>query len=376
MMMKVKLIKRPGYVVLVVVGFFFLVLTLFLPYHYELYTQTIGRVTHIERLSTERVTDEHGNQDTLTSQQLTIRVENGKEVGKQLQLNNDYNVSMIDSQKYRQGDKVFLRLEESRKGELSGQLIGSKRDEKLVFFIVLFIAMLILIGGRAGAFSLVSLLLNSVLMLVVLDDFIHGKSHQLIGALAIAVPFLIISSLFLVSGWSLKTLAAIIATLLGTFTSFLIGWLVVSSLNHRGLRYEEMEFITRSPHAIFIASLLIGCLGAVMDVAMTIVSTLFEVLEKNPQISLNELKKAGKQVGSDIIGPMSNVLLFSYISGSLPLIIIYLRNQLDVTYTISTVLSLEIARALVGSLGIVLTVPLGIYSVLAVLKWRGLRNDG
>ena len=369
--MKRKIKLKKGHYLLGSCLLLLLAILLYLPHHYELYKQTIGQVTEIHELAGTKTVDWHGNRDEKRTQTLTVQVLNGVAKGEVLQLRNEYNLTQINNQRYRVGDNVFIHLTDSTQAEERGQLDGKKRDETLVYFVALFLLLLFFVGGRSGLFAIASLVLNSALLLLLLDYFMRGKTQHLTWTMLIALPFLIGGSLFLVSGWSLKTAAAIMATLAGTLTSFVIGWLVITLLNHKGLRYEEMDFLTRSPHTLFITSLLLGCLGAVMDVAMTIVSAMLEAASQNTTATLADVKAVGRQVGRDIVGPMSNVLLFSYLSGSLPLILIYLRNQIDLSYTFATVLSLEIARALVGSLGIVLTVPLTILSVSLLLQKRG-----
>nr|WP_237301612.1 YibE/F family protein [Vagococcus penaei] len=150
-----------------------------------------------------------------------------------------------------------------------------------------------------------------------------------------------------------------------------MGYLVITLLGHQGLHYEQMELITRPPQIIFLSSLLIGCLGGVMDIAVTITAALTEVKKHQPKISKAQLIQAGKSIGQEITGPMTNIMIFSYLSGAIPLIIIFLKNKMSFNYTFSIVLSLELARALVGSIGIVLAVPLTIY---LASYWLGLKE--
>ena len=107
-----------------------------------------------------------------------------------------------------------------------------------------------------------------------------------------------------------------------------------------------------------------------MDVAITISSGMYEILQRTPNISLSRWALAGRNIGQDIMGTMTNILLFSYLSGSLPMFLIYLK-MLTFTYTISMNWSLEIARALTGGIGIVLTIPITISLMVMWMKWKG-----
>jgi uncharacterized membrane protein len=98
-----------------------------------------------------------------------------------------------------------------------------------------------------------------------------------------------------------------------------------------------------------------------MDVAITMSSSLFSLYEKNHNIPVKALKRSGMEVGKDIMGTMTNILFFAYISGSIPMLILYIKNDSPLGFTLSMNLSLELARALAGGIGIVLTIPIGLY---------------
>jgi uncharacterized membrane protein len=175
-----------------------------------------------------------------------------------------------------------------------------------------------------------------------------------------AILFTVIS-LLLVNGFNEKTYAAIVATLLATFLSLIITYAVMRLTAEEGLRYEEMQFLTRPYKMVFMAGVLIGSLGAVMDVAITMSSSIFGLYEKNNNISIKSLKASGMEIGKDVMGTMTNILFFAYISGSIPMLILYMKNGSPLGYTLSMNLSLELARALAGGIGIVLTIPIGLY---------------
>ncbi len=127
----------------------------------------------------------------------------------------------------------------------------------------------------------------------------------------------------------------------------------------KGIKYETMNFLSLPPKDIFLASVLIGSLGAIMDVAITIASGMHEILQRTPHISMRRWALARRNIGQDIMGTMTNILLFSYLSGALPMFLIFLKNANTVAL-LSMNWSLEIARALTGGIGIVLTIPITI----------------
>lgn len=236
---------------------------------------------------------------------------------------------------------------------------------------MIFLLSALFVGKKSGVFSIISLILNIVILSIVLDYYIRSENgNLLIISMGMVVLFTVIS-LFLVSGNNRKTYAAIISTLIGTFISFFIAYGVMNLLGDRGLRYEEMQFLTRAPRKVFLAGVLIGSLGAVMDVAIIMASTVQELVTKNKEISKEALVKSGMEIGKDIMGAMTNVLFFAYISGAVPMVLLYLKNGAAIGYTLSMNLSLELARALAGSIGIVLTIPIGLYISIYFIHKKG-----
>lgn len=189
-----------------------------------------------------------------------------------------------------------------------------------------------------------------------------------------AIIFATSLTLLLVTGWHMRTLVTIISALIGTFLCVSITHIIIKLTGGNGIKYETMTFLTLPPKDVFLASVLIGTLGAVMDVAITIASGMYEILQRTPTISMRRWALAGRNIGQDIMGTMTNILLFSYLSGSLPMFLIYLKNTNTITYTISMNWSLEVARAITGGIGIVLTIPITIALMEIWFKLRGVKQ--
>ena len=111
-----------------------------------------------------------------------------------------------------------------------------------------------------------------------------------------------------------------------------------------------------------------GGLGAIMDVAITISSSISELIDKDNNIEKRNLIKSGKMIGKDIMGTMMNVLFFTYLCSGLPIFVLALRNGYTLSNYINNNFSLEITRFLTGSIGIVLTIPISIYISMKVFK--------
>ena len=97
-------------------------------------------------------------------------------------------------------------------------------------------------------------------------------------------------------------------------------------------------------------------------------------MKKINHISIKALKTSGLEIGKDIMGTMTNILFFAYISGSIPMLILYLKNASPLGFTLSMNLSLELARALAGGIGIVLTIPIGLYTSIFFINRKKARQ--
>ena len=125
---------------------------------------------------------------------------------------------------------------------------------------------------------------------------------------------------------------------------------------------------------IFLSGVTIGCLGAVMDVSITINSAVNEIVNSTSSITIKQLIKSIREIGHDIMGTMINVLMFSYIGGSLAIVILKIINGYNLARMIQFDISFAIVRFLIGSIGIVAAVPIS--ALVAVLFFRkGMKKD-
>ncbi len=362
--MKKYLYKKNVILYLLLVLCFFVFL-LFIRQNYHYYQQTIVKVTAVQLIEEKRSVDYYGNKDTIYTQLITGKIVNGALKGRYVELDNQYSYSGAAENRYKAGDDLFVTLDDTAKNKLTGKIMGLKRDQYIASMAVLFAMFIIVVGKKKGLFSLVSLTFNILLFSLSMDLYLKGVNLLLVCSIVVIV--FTVFSLFLVSGNNKKTYTAILSTLCGTFITLIIAFMVITLTNYHGVRFEEMQFLTHPPHEIFMAEILVGCLGAVMDVSITISSAIHELYEKDPDISLKALTASGMEIGKDIMGTMTNVLFFVYISGTIPMLLVYLKNGYSPGYTFSVNLSLELIRALTGGIGIVLTIPVSLFASLFML---------
>ncbi|MDI7742027.1 YibE/F family protein [Lysinibacillus fusiformis] len=360
----------------IILAFCFIGSLIFVHNNYSFYNSPIAEVIKTQTIETTEMVDQNNNEDALSTQQIIAVLKNGEEKGREIHLTNEFSQSKALDNKFEAGNELFIKIDEHIEAgaNLTGSIEGVKRDKYLVMIAWVFIFVLLAVGRKQGLLSVISLVVNAVILSFALDLYIHNSDLSLILICSVGIVLFTVISLLLVNGLNEKTYAAIIATLLGTFSSLLITYLALLVTGEHGLRYEELQFITRPYKTVFMAGLFIGSLGAVMDVAITMSSSIFGLYEKDNNISVKALIQSGMEIGKDIMGTMTNILFFAYVSGSIPTLILYFKNASPFGYTLSLNLSLELARALAGGIGIVLTIPIGLYTTIFFVNRKRARQ--
>lgn len=345
--------------VVIIAAIWTVISLVFTQYNASFYKETIVKVTAVTVAEVLKPEEEQ-------TQQILAVSQNGADKGKSLTIIAPVSFSEGVSPAYVKGDQLFVDITKDRV-----TITSVKRDRYVLLMLGLFALIVWWVGQKQGLLSLVSVGLNTVILLLAITLYSHYPQLPLTMIILGTGCLTTLLSLLLGIGWNKKMIATVVATLLASISAWLIGWGVLNYFHDKGLRYEDMQFLTRPYRQIFIASLFLGTLGAAMDIAITVVTTVLELVGKNPQITTKQLLSAGRNVGKNVMGSMASVLLFAYLSGGIPLIILYLKNGWDFMPSVEMTLSLEIARALVGGIGIVLTVPLSVLVVSVLSRKRG-----
>lgn len=345
-------------------------LFLFTKHDAWLYSRPVAVVTQVETTSRQRQRDQFKNTDYLVDQRLKVRLLNTSHRGQTLVVRNHYTVSETMSLHYRRGNQVFLSQLHSKKGRLSAMVSGLKRDMVMVMLVWLVVVMLVLMMGHASLRAFASLVANTALFILAinLDLKWQGRGVLLLFSL-LAVAFTVIS-LLLIMGPTRKMLAALLATVVATTVAVTLSWLLIVLTHERGLYFESMMYVTQVQRPLFIAETILGSLGAVMDVSSDIVATLFEVKRLQPTVSRRQLMAAGRRVGQQVMGPLTNVLMLIFAAEMLTSSVLFLRNGNSWGYTFSMTMSLGITQSLVCGIGIILAIPLTSW-LMAVMIGKG-----
>lgn len=330
---------------------------------YGLYQATIGKVTAVEDTHVKTRTGfdgTHEYEEKYYEQTITAKLMNGVFKGKTVKMTNTYAESTVYDTKYKAGDDVFVESLESSSndGPLIGKVAGIKRDHYVVLVLTLLFGLFLLIDGKKGTLTIFSLVLNMIVFYYMLVLYNHGTN-----ILALSIPMVIFFTamlLFFMHGISEKTLLSFVATMITVAVTTAIAAIVMkfSEIDYTFMDYLQQPFDPVDAGYIFLSELLIGCLGAIMDVVVTVIMTVNQMISHTPDLNSKTLIKSCRNVGDDVVGTMINIMFFTNIAASLPFFILSMRNGIAVLTILKYHVFFELARFLVGSIGVVLSIPI------------------
>lgn len=266
------------------------------------------------------------------------------------------------------GDKILLVKDTDEDG--SDIYFITDKDKKGNYFAIslIFISLTLLIAKLKGFKGLISLGISVVsIFYFFLPLVIKGYSPILLSI--ITAIFSAIVTIYFIAGFSKKGIVAILGSVGGVVFSGIISFYFVKSMRLTGLSTVDAVGYSKMLQGIKIkelisAGIIIGSMGAIMDVAMSISSAITEIVEANPKIKPYKLFISGINIGKDIIGTMINTLILAYIGGSLFDILVIALNIDELTFTRLfnfEFIAVEILRSFAGSIGILIAVPLTAY---------------
>ena len=273
-------------------------------------------------------TTESGNQ--IGNQLVSLRLLSGKFRGTV--------VEAVSSSGYLYGthcEKGMKVIAEVNEGEdsLHVTVYSYDRTAILCMIVLLFLLTLSLIGGRKGVYSVVALIFTFVCIVFLFLPLIYRGVSPVWAAVLVAILTTVVT-MYLLGGISSKSVTAVVGTVLGGGISGILAilfgkWTHISGYNVADI--EQLTYVGQTTNIkigeLLYAGILISALGAVMDVAMSIASTINEIHFRNPLLSARELFFSGIRVGKDMMGTMSNTLILAFTGTSInTLVFLYVYN--------------------------------------------------
>lgn len=262
------------------------------------------------------------------------------------------------------GNEVIVQINETEEDENPSIIVQDVvRQNYIIYMLIIFFLLILLVGRKQGVKAILALVITIVLIYTVMISSIYKGYNAIL--MSILTSFIIIViSFIIISGINKKSFTAMIGTIGGVafagIMAFIFGVLAKLSGGQEeaimlSVSAQNMTFNFRE---LLFAGIVIASLGACMDVGMSIASSLDEIKQKNPNIKGRELFKSGMNIGSDVIGTMTNTLILAYVGGALNLILLFMACDMNIVDIINKeTIASDVISAIAGSMGVIFTVP-------------------
>ena len=260
-------------------------------------------------------------------------------------------------------------------------LYNYDRSAAIAGIALFFVLLMVAIGGRKGFDSSLAILFTLLLLLRFAVPVIYnGGNPFAVGILTVLASATVTISLLY--GFTVRGILAITVTLLGTGLACLLFVIFIYLLHVTGFQSDNAEsllVVTQNTglqlRYVLLAATMISALGAVMDVAVSLLSALWEIKQTKPDMSSAMLLRSGMNIGRDMIGTMSNTLIFAFAGGALTTMLVLFSYGVQLNQLVSSdYVALELAQGLSGTMAVILTVPLASISAAAV--FTRIKNPG
>lgn len=275
------------------------------------------------------------------------------------------------------GDKVLVHITKGvTSGKITADAIDYYRTPIMWFMILAFLVALIAFGGRKGVAAVVGLAMTFGLIFFVFIPYIMQGGNPLWLSIGSSILITFLVHLF-VGGLSPKSLSSTAGTAGGMLVAGIFASVAASVAHLNGLASEDaMNLFLKNPNldfdGIFMAAIIIGSLGAVMDIGISISSAISEVKSHAPHATFQQLFTAGMNIGKDTLGTMTNTLILAYAGSALPLMIFIVMNSTSFGVAIGyDFIAEEIMKSIAGSFGLLVTIPITAY----ISAWLEVRQQ-
>ncbi len=313
----------------------------------------------------EYIDNIQGGDQNQIKQDVTVKILTGKFKGETVELDNMLTGNPAYDIMLSKGDRVVLHVEPRVEfiediEDVEFFISDIERVNAIYIFTGIFFLMLLLIGRKKGILSFISIVATVALIFFALTPMILHEVSPILASLIVCILSTVIT-IYLVGGLNFKSTSAILGSIVSVGFAAALSILSIKLATLTGFAGEEPMFLyTARPDldftGILSASMMLAALGAVMDTAVSIASTINEIYLTDKNLTIKDLFKSGMNVGRDIIGTMSNTLILVYLGSSLPLVLLSNNIDLNKFFNLNQVAT-EIISALIGSIAILACVP-------------------
>lgn len=277
----------------------------------------------------------------------------------------------------KKGDRVVLEMDNP---EDNKNINITAKDNSPIILIILgiFALLLIMVAGYKGMKSLISTLFTMCLISFLLVPLILNGFSPIITTICISI-ISIIFNMFILGGINIKSIGASLGTILSLLFAGLLSLTIIHLASLNGISSQEglilwEQYPQLNFKGVLTSAMIIGALGATMSTGLTIATSINEAQKSQKDYGLKELFTVGLNIGKDIVGPMTNTLIFAYIGSSLPLLLLSFDMPFIKFINFNSVIA-EILAALIGSIAIISCVPItAIVSAYLIYKFKAAKK--
>lgn len=330
----------------------------------------------IDKILEEKQIDIEGQKQLY--QKIELRVLTGSEKDKVITVENGKE-ALANVTKYEVGQRVIVTKDDSPDGTEFYSITDFVRRDSLLVLTIIFVVLTVIIGKWKGLMSILSMVFTFVVVFMyVLPNLSNGTNPILVATIAsiIIIPI----SFYMAHGISQKTTVAIVSSIVALAVTAVLSLMFISLGRLTGLSSEEagMLLVQRSGNfdmkGLLLCGIIIGALGVLDDITISQAAIVNELIKSSEKPKGALIYKQAMNVGRDHISSMVNTLVLAYAGVSLPLLLIFIDNPHSFGEIVNyEFMAEEIIRTLVGSIGLILAVPI---TTLIAVNWiRKNKND-
>lgn len=279
-------------------------------------------------------------------------------------------IEVVSANLYQTGDKVYVDVQTDESGQNTFYVVDFARSGYIYILFIVFVISVLLVGRYKGLKALLSLFLSFVVIVkFMLPQILQGRDPFLVSLFGgLAILGIII---YLTEGFKRKSHIAILSVLISLSATLILSLIFTKLTKLSGLAQEEAAFLIGIGNVeinfqgLLLAGFIIGAIGVLDDIIVGQIEAVEQIKEANPNLSPTKVFQLAYKIGNTHLGAIINTLFLTYAGAALPLLLLFVLNQdsgLTFNRLIDTeIVSTEIVRTLVGSIGIILSMPIATF---------------
>jgi len=293
-------------------------------------------------------------------------------------------IDVLSSIYVKPGNKVFILASPSIDGTTQYYITDHVRSGNLLVLTIIFVLLILWVGKKHGAKSLIALILSfAIIMMLIIPLILRGYNPVAIAVIGSVIILAVI--IYLTWGWTQKAHIAMLSIVLSLIVTGIASWFFTAMTKLSGTASEDIMSLlsigtfTVDFKGLLLAGMILGTVGVLDDVIISQISAVEQLKEANPNLSRRELIKSSSKIGIDHLSSMTNTLFLAYAGAALPLLLIFfVRQEPFLTFSQiinNEMISTEIVRTLVGSICLTLAVPISTFIAVYFLKGNKITSN-